>query len=163
MESLPGHGPCFVCGNTNPHSIGIIWQKHPSGRIESTFVFNIHHQGPPGFVHGGASAAVMDEAMGAAVWQAGFRAATVHLELDYRKPIPIGEEIRIEGWLSVEGIDSVTARGIIYLSDGAMAVEAHAKYAVAPQLFKDVPIKADTSDKNYKTNSQQGSQKSEGT
>jgi len=140
MKSLPGHGSCFVCGNTNPHSIGIIWQKNPSGRIESAFVFNIHQQGPPGFVHGGASAAVMDEAMGAAIWQAGYRAATVHLELDYRKPIPIGEEIRIEGWLFSEEIDSVTARGIIYLSDGIIAVEARAKYVNAPQLFKDVPF-----------------------
>jgi len=140
MESLPGHGSCFVCGNTNPHSIGIIWQKNPNGRIESSFVFNIHQQGPPGFVHGGASAAVMDEAMGTAVWQGGYRAATVHLELDYRKPIPIGEEIRIEGWLFSEEIDSVTARGIIYLSDGIIAVEARAKYVNAPQLFKDVPF-----------------------
>ena len=140
MKSLPGHGSCFVCGNTNPHSIGIIWQKNPNGRIESSFVFNIHQQGPPGFVHGGASAAVMDEAMGIAVWQGGYRAATVHLELDYRKPIPIGEEIRIEGWLFSEEIDSVTARGIIYLSDGIIAVEARAKYVNAPQLFKDVPF-----------------------
>ena len=140
MKSLPGHGSCFVCGNTNPHSIGIIWQKNPNGRIESSFVFNIHQQGPPGFVHGGASAAVMDEAMGTAVWQGGYRAATVHLELDYRKPIPIGEEIRIEGWLFSEEIDSVTARGIIYLSDGIIAVEARAKYVNAPQLFKDVPF-----------------------
>lgn len=140
MKSLPGHGSCFVCGNTNPHSIGIIWQKNPNGRIESSFVFNIHQQGPPEFVHGGASAAVMDEAMGTAVWQGGYRAATVHLELDYRKPIPIGEEIRIEGWLFSEEIDSVTARGIIYLSDGIIAVEARAKYVNAPQLFKDVPF-----------------------
>jgi acyl-coenzyme A thioesterase PaaI-like protein len=139
MESLPGHGSCFVCGNTNPHSIGIIWQKNPNGRIESTFVFNIHQQGPPGFVHGGASAAVLDEAMGAAVWREGYRAATVHLELDYRKPISIGEEINIQGWLFSEEIDSVTTRGIIYLSDGTIAVEARAKYVNAPQLFKDVP------------------------
>ncbi|PKN86432.1 MAG: hypothetical protein CVU46_07750 [Chloroflexi bacterium HGW-Chloroflexi-8] len=145
MESLPGHGSCFVCGNTNPHSIGIIWQKNPSGRIESAFVFNIHQQGPPGFVHGGASAAVMDEAMGVAIWQAGYRAATVHLELDYRKPIPIGEEIRIEGWLFSEEIDSVTARGIIYLSDGIIAVEARAKYVNAPHLFKSFPLPSKTS------------------
>ena len=140
MKSLPGHGSCFVCGNTNPHSIGIIWQKNPNGRIESSFVFNIHQQGPPGFVLGGASAAVMDEAMGTAVWQGGYRAATVHLELDYRKPIPIGEEINIQGWLFSEEMDSATTRGIIYLSDGTIAVEACAKYVSAPQLFKDVPF-----------------------
>ena len=139
MESLPSHGSCFVCGNSNPQSIGVIWQKNPDSRIESTFAFNIHQQGPPRFVHGGASAAVLDEAMGAAVWQEGYRAATVHLELDYRKPIPIGEEINVQGWLFSEKIDSVTTRGIIYLSDGTIAVEAHAKYVNAPQLFKDVP------------------------
>jgi acyl-coenzyme A thioesterase PaaI-like protein len=155
MESLPSHGSCFVCGNSNPQSIGIVWQKNPNGRIESTFAFNIHQQGPPGLVHGGASAAVLDEAMGAAVWQEGFRAATVHLELDYRKPIPIGEIIRIEGWLFLEKIDSITARGIIYRSDGTIAVIASAIYVVAPHLFKDVPNMNDTSNVDSTSNPHQ--------
>jgi acyl-coenzyme A thioesterase PaaI-like protein len=139
-EKLPDHGSCFVCGKTNPKSIGVEWELGPECHIVASFRFNEYQQGPPGFVHGGASAAVLDEAMGSAVWQAGYRAATVHLELDYRKPIPIGEEIRIEGWLFSKENDSVTARGIIYLSDGIIAVEARAKYVNAPQLFKDVPF-----------------------
>lgn len=139
-EKLPDHGSCFVCGKTNPKSIGVEWELGPECHIVASFRFNEYQQGPPGFVHGGASAAVLDEAMGAAVWQAGYRAATVHLELDYRKPIPIGEEINIQGWLFSEEMDSVTTRGIIYLSDGTIAVKAHAKYVSAPQLFKDVPV-----------------------
>lgn len=138
-EKLPDHGSCFVCGKTNPKSIGVEWELGPECHIVASFRFNEYQQGPPGFVHGGGSAAVLDEAMGAAVWQAGYRAATVHLELDYRKPIPIGEEIRIEGWLFSKEKDSVTTRGIIYLSDGIIAVEAYAKYVSAPQLFKDIP------------------------
>ena len=138
-EKLPDHGSCFVCGKTNPKSIGVEWELEPEGHIVAFFKFTEYQQGPPGFVHGGASAAVLDEAMGAAVWQAGYRAATVHLELDYRKPIPIGEEINIQGWLFSEEMDSATTRGIIYLSDGTIAVEACAKYVSAPQLFKDVP------------------------
>jgi acyl-coenzyme A thioesterase PaaI-like protein len=139
-EKLPDHGSCFVCGKTNPKSIGVEWELEPEGHIVASFRFNEYQQGPPGFAHGGASAAVMDEAMGAAVWQVGNRAATVHLELDYRKPIPIGEEINIQGWSFSEEMDSATTRGIIYLSDGTIAVEACAKYVSAPQLFKDVPF-----------------------
>jgi acyl-coenzyme A thioesterase PaaI-like protein len=139
IEKLPDHGSCFVCGKTNPKSIGVEWELGPECHIVASFRFNEYQQGPPGFVHGGASAAVLDEAMGSAVWQAGYRAATVHLELDYRKPIPIREEINIQGWLFSEEMNSATTRGIIYLSDGTIAVEAYAKYVSAPQLFKDVP------------------------
>jgi len=91
MEKLAEHGSCFVCGKANPNSIGIEWYFDDDNHIESTFIFTIHHQGPPGFVHGGASAAVLDEAMGLAIWQSGYRAVTANLMIDYRKPIPLGE------------------------------------------------------------------------
>jgi len=59
-EKLPDHGSCFVCGKTNPRSIGVEWELGPEGHIVASFRFNEYQQGPPGFVHGGASAAVLD-------------------------------------------------------------------------------------------------------
>jgi acyl-coenzyme A thioesterase PaaI-like protein len=77
-EKIREHGSCFVCGKANPNSIGVEWYLVDDKKIEANFIFTIHHQGPPGFVHGGATAAVLDEAMGLAIWQAGYHAVTVN-------------------------------------------------------------------------------------
>jgi acyl-coenzyme A thioesterase PaaI-like protein len=47
------------------------------------------YEGPPSFVHGGMSALVMDQVLGAAAGAAGRWGMTAHLELDYRRPVPV--------------------------------------------------------------------------
>jgi len=53
--------------------------------------------GARGLAHGGASAALLDQAMSAAVWRAGYIAAAVKLEVGYRRPMPLGQPIQVEG------------------------------------------------------------------
>jgi len=96
MELLPEHGSCFVCGKSNPMSVGITWQLEPGNQISAFFEFSEFQQGPPGFVHGGASAAVLDEAMGLSIWNCGYRAVTVNLNINYHKPIPLDEPVQIQ-------------------------------------------------------------------
>lgn len=52
--------------------------------------------GPPGHVHGGVTALVLDEAMGAATWLKGYRAVAGRLEFDYHEMVPIGPVIEVE-------------------------------------------------------------------
>jgi acyl-coenzyme A thioesterase PaaI-like protein len=47
------------------------------------------YEGPPGYVHGGMSSLLMDQLLGAAAMAAGKWGMTVHLELDYRRPVPL--------------------------------------------------------------------------
>jgi acyl-coenzyme A thioesterase PaaI-like protein len=49
----------------------------------------LRYEGPPGFVHGGVSGLLMDQMLGAATIAAGLWGMTVHLELDYRGPLPL--------------------------------------------------------------------------
>jgi acyl-coenzyme A thioesterase PaaI-like protein len=128
MEKIREHGSCFVCGKANPNSIGIEWYFDDENNIEASFSFTIHHQGPPGFVHGGASAAVLDEAMGLAIWQAGYRAVTVNLMIDYRKPVPLGEPILIRGAMSGKDKRRIETSGEILLPDRSVAVFAKGIY-----------------------------------
>jgi uncharacterized protein (TIGR00369 family) len=129
MEKLPDHGSCFVCGTTNPHAIGVEWYLDDDKNIEANFIFTHQHQGPPGYVHGGASAAVLDEAMGLAIWQAGYHAVTVHLTIDYRQPVPLGESIRIRGVMHGKAERRIETSGEILLPDGSVAVFAKGIYA----------------------------------
>ena len=128
MEKIREHGSCFVCGKANPNSIGVEWYFDDENNIIGNFIFTIQHQGPPGFVHGGASAAVLDEAMGLAIWQAGYRAVTVNLMIDDRKPVPLGEPILIRGAMSGKAQRHIETSGEILLPDRSVAVFAKGVY-----------------------------------
>lgn len=139
MKPLPYHGPCFVCGNANPHSIGVTWfLNEDDGSIFAEIIFSEAQQGPPGNVHGGASAAVLDEAMGAAVWRAGYSVAAVHLEVDYRLPVPLGKKVSIRGWIKEHTGSKIFTSGEIILADGTVAASGGGIYVEAPQLFGKV-------------------------
>jgi len=155
IKTLPEHGYCFVCGHENPHGIGIIWQatfrqetpdadRHfPPGSvlISSDFHFTKYQQGPPGHAHGGASASVIDEAMGATVWQSGFQALLAHYELDYKLPVPLEVAMRVEAWIEKMEGRKIHARGRLLLPDGRVAVVGSGLYLHIPQFFEEYSIR----------------------
>ena len=134
---LPEHGSCLVCGKQNPKGFGITWYVSEDGTINGKITLTEHQQGPPNFAHGGASAALLDEAMGAAVWQAGNSVVVVNLNLDYIKPVPLNQEVEIIGHITEVKEDGkvIKASGEIRLPDGEVAVKASGIYVNAPQFF----------------------------
>jgi acyl-coenzyme A thioesterase PaaI-like protein len=58
--------------------------------------FGPRSEGPPGHAHGGSVAAVLDEAMGLAVWMAHRAAVAAHIAVDFRNPVPLGTTARVE-------------------------------------------------------------------
>jgi len=137
LKKLPDHGACFVCGSTNPHSIGLTWYERDDGVILAKFTFTDAQQGPPAHVHGGASAAVLDEAMGAAVWRAGYSVAAVNLEINYKLPVPLGQNILIEARIAKVLPRKIMTTCEMRLPDGSVAVTGRGIYVEAPHLFKD--------------------------
>jgi len=135
MRKLPEHGSCFVCGTSNPRALGLVWYADPEGTIYAEFSFNESQQGPPGHVHGGASAAVLDEAMGAAVWVAGLQVVAARLEVDFQRPIPLDEKICIRARISERQARKTFATAEIVLPDEQIAVASKGIYAPAPHLF----------------------------
>lgn len=133
MRKLPGHGACFVCGAENPRSMGLTWFEE-NGEIFAGFTFNEGQQGPPGHLHGGASAAVLDEAMGAAVWTAGLRVVAVNLEINYKQPVPLGQKVRIRARVQERHERKVLTTSEILLPDGSVAVTGRGIYVPAPHL-----------------------------
>ncbi len=59
------------------------------GAVVAETSFGLAYEGPPGFLHGGMSGLVMDQALGAAAIRAGLWGMTARLELDYRRPVPL--------------------------------------------------------------------------
>lgn len=85
------------------------------------------HRGPPGYLHGGMAAAVLDETMASLSWAVeGRPSVTARLELRYRKGVPLdGSPVRVEAWRVKEGARRVQrVVGRIVLADDSVAVEA---------------------------------------
>jgi acyl-coenzyme A thioesterase PaaI-like protein len=66
--------------------------------------FGPHTEGPPDSVHGGAIAAVLDEAMGAVCWMNGHPVVGARITINYLHLTPLGFDGRIESWIDqIEG------------------------------------------------------------
>ncbi len=135
-KKIAEHGMCFVCGSANPHGLGLTWYADEQNIIYSDFTLTEAQQGPPGFVHGGVSAAILDEAMGAAVWRSGHNVAVINLEINYHLPLPLGQMLRLEACMKEQAKRKISATGEIRLPDGRVAVSGKGLYVVAPQLFE---------------------------
>lgn len=95
--------------------------------VRGSFTVTEHHQGAPGLAHGGVISAAVDEGMGYLLWLVMSPAVTANLEVNFRKPVPVGSELELEGQ-----VDRIDGRKI-YASmlgrvDGDIAVEAKALY-----------------------------------
>ena len=94
---------CYVCGSKN--SLGLRLQfEHPKpGLLRAEVVFDKHHQGFKGIVHGGMMAMVLDEMMVNLAWKEGIRAVTGELTVRLKKAAKIGQKLRLEGHLEPPG------------------------------------------------------------
>jgi acyl-coenzyme A thioesterase PaaI-like protein len=77
------------------------------------------YTGPPGTVHGGVVALVLDELLGAVNACLGLGAYTGTLTIRYERPTPIGEELTLDAWVErTEGrkvftVGTISAGGTI--------------------------------------------------
>lgn len=110
------------------------------GILTSEFILNEAQQGPPGNAHGGASAAILDEAMGLVVWAAGHKVAAVNLEINYHKPLPLHETLQLAARITQTDERKIFSTGEIMLPDGTIAVSGRGIYVTAPQLFEKVQL-----------------------
>ncbi|MBI5943044.1 MAG: PaaI family thioesterase [Chloroflexi bacterium] len=139
-RQIPYHGWCFVCGNENPHGIGITMFVDENGVLTSEFTLNEAHQGPPGYTHGGASAAILDEAMGLVVWAAGYKVAAVNIEINYHKPLPLHQLLTLEARITQRDERKIFSTGEIKLAESTVAVSGRGIYVAAPKLFEKVTL-----------------------
>jgi acyl-coenzyme A thioesterase PaaI-like protein len=61
--------------------------------------FGPHTEGPPESVHGGAIAAVLDEAMGAVCWMTGHPVVGARITINYLHMTPLGFSGHVESWI----------------------------------------------------------------
>jgi uncharacterized protein (TIGR00369 family) len=96
IDEQAGH--CFGCGPANPQGLQLVFILDNEAHT-ATAQLNLTrlHEGAPGYIHGGILATLMDEAMSKLNRPFGVLAMTRHLEVDYLRPSPVGEDLILTG------------------------------------------------------------------
>ena len=125
---------CLVCGRENRAGLQASFYALESGELLGVFQPREEHQGYPGRLHGGIASAILDETMGRAISIAEPETwgVTVDLSLRYRRPIPLGQEVRAVGRITADSSRLFEGTGEIVLPGGTVAVEASGRYLKLP-------------------------------
>ncbi len=123
---LRDHGNAAV-GLRNPIAPPLLIERSADGRARSSFLLGALHEGPPGMVHGGVAALVLDQLLGEAAAAGGAPGMTGSLQLRYVRGTPLGE-CSAEAWLvRVEGVKSIV-HGEMRDAEGQCTVQAEAVF-----------------------------------
>ncbi|HET6154213.1 MAG TPA: hotdog domain-containing protein [Marmoricola sp.] len=118
-----GYGNTVV-GLRNPIAPPLkIVQDRVKGGASSEFFLNALYEGPPGKVHGGVLALVLDQIFGEAAAAGGTPGMTGTLTLRYRKPTALGACSAAAWVASTAGIKTIV-KGELRDAEGEVTVEA---------------------------------------
>ncbi len=125
---------CFVCGLKNTFGLKASFYELEGDQLVALFTPCEEHQSYPGRMHGGLAATILDETIGRAVMikENEIWGVTVEFKVRYRRPIPLGEELRVVGRITKDSRRLFEGSGEILLPDGQIAVEGSGKYIKLP-------------------------------
>lgn len=120
---------CFGCGGANPHGMQLAFEQDDSARrIRGRFRLGAEYQGGQGFVHGGIIATLLDEAMAKVNRFGQDYAVTAEMTVEYRKPVPVDEDIVVEGWEVKRDGRSLFREGEIRDVSGALLARGRGRF-----------------------------------
>lgn len=104
-----------VIGLRNPVAPPLVIHHEPDGVVWSEFVLGAPYEGPPGHVHGGVCALILDHVLGATAHQPLRPAYTGSLILRYLRKTELGRPLRAKAY--VERVDGVKTFSTGYIAD----------------------------------------------
>lgn len=123
---------CFGCSAENPASLRIV-NSVADDVAEARVRFSRAHQGPPGLVHGGLLATLLDEAMGTVPYDGVGIRFTADMSVRYRRPTPIETDLICRARVnetSARGF-TVTATIVAVGAEDEVLVEGSATYVLS--------------------------------
>jgi acyl-coenzyme A thioesterase PaaI-like protein len=127
VNTINDHG-CFGCGERNPIGLKLVFYR-TGDRVRAEFVPERNYEGYLQMTHGGIVATVLDEAMSWAVIDAGNRlAVTGRMTIQFRKPVPSGQGLVVEGWITRDRRRAVETAAELRDAEGEVLVTASALF-----------------------------------
>jgi len=126
---------CFICGKKNDFGLKASFYETDKDELIAIFKPRQEHQSYPGRLHGGITAAILDETIGRNinmgrsedVW-----GVTLEFSIKYKKPIPLEEDIKVVTRLTEENKRIFEGEGEVVLTDGTIAATGKGKYLKLP-------------------------------
>ena len=130
--------PCFACGGANARGMQLTFEQDDAARrIRGAFRIGAEYEGGSGFVHGGIIATLLDEVMAKVSRFVQDRAVTAELTVEYRKPVPVEQDLVVEGWEVRRKGRSLYREGEIRDATGALLARGRGHFImVDPERFK---------------------------
>lgn len=88
---------CFGCGEENTVGLHLVFAQEPDGSVRAEATLGTSYEGPPGHLHGGIIATLLDETMSKANRARGEIALTRQLQVEYLRPIPSTRLVLLRG------------------------------------------------------------------
>ena len=130
-------GHCFGCGQLNPDGLRMVFTPGPDGSSCELAVPE-RFQSWAGMAHGGIVSLMLDEAVGWAAWHAGHPGVTGRLQVSLRRPLKLGERVRIVG--RVENV----RRTLVYVSAFVENATDNSRVADAAATLMEVKTVVDS-------------------
>jgi uncharacterized protein (TIGR00369 family) len=127
----PNSKMCLVCGLKNPFGLHTSFFELDNNELLAIFKPKKEHQSYPGRLHGGIISTILDEAIGRAIMihsEGDIWGVTVDLQIRFKKPVPLDEELRILGRITKDSSRFFEGTGELLLQDGTVAAKGHGKY-----------------------------------
>jgi acyl-coenzyme A thioesterase PaaI-like protein len=129
---------CFGCGDLNPKGLKLSFQIE-DGVAVAEFDPEPSHQGYPGLMHGGVVAAVLDEAMGWAIYSQGIWAMTARMQLRFRQSVPLARRLRVSAHITKQRLGLVEARAELRDTSGTLLAEGEGAFLrVTPEKGREL-------------------------
>jgi uncharacterized protein (TIGR00369 family) len=129
VEFEPHH--CFACGELNEH--GLHLELHASTQGCWTEVtLEPRFQGWESVAHGGIVTTLLDEVMAWSVIGRGTWGVTARIAVSFKRPVPVGEPIRAEGWVTEDRRRTFRTAGRVVDARGTVLAEGEGTFVSAP-------------------------------
>jgi uncharacterized protein (TIGR00369 family) len=120
---------CFGCGPANQGGLKLKFILSPGGASYlCQFELGAQFGGPPGHAHGGIIATILDEAMGKANKLRSKVALTRRIEVDYLRPVPLGQPLVAEGRISQVRGRALYNRAELRSAEGVVLARSRGKF-----------------------------------
>jgi uncharacterized protein (TIGR00369 family) len=120
---------CFGCGGSNARGMQLTFEQDDEAqRIRGVFRVGADFQGGPGFVHGGIIATLLDEVMAKVNRFQQDYAMTANLAIDYLKPVPVDEDLIVDGWETERDGRNLTRHGEIRDASGVLLARGTGRF-----------------------------------
>jgi len=102
---------CFACGPKNPIGLKIEFTIDKMDQCIGFFIADENHVGYQNTVHGGIIYTALDDVMANVLYLQNIKAHTGKCEIRYRKPLEVGQKIKLIGKITSKKSRLITLKG----------------------------------------------------